>query len=57
MKYANPNESTSTIQGSKVNIDSRNIKTVSTIKTIPIERSKYEKTTNTFNTKHEKENN
>lgn len=56
MRYVNPNELTSTIQDSRVNIDSRNIKTVSTIKPIPIERSKYEKITNTFNTKHEKEN-
>lgn len=57
MRYVNPNELTSTVQCSRVNIDSRNIKTVSTIKPIPIERSKYEKMTNTFNTKYEKENN
>lgn len=57
MRYVNPNESTSTIQDSRVSIDSRNIKTVSTIKPISIERSKYEETTNTFNTKYEKENN
>ena len=56
MKYINPNELTSTVQCSKANIDSRNIKTVSTIKPNQIERSKYEKITNTFNTKHEKEN-